>query len=486
MEFGNKSVVARRISVRKVLQRVLLPLVVLLVFPVALWAQDVEDYYARMLEEEVEVVNPVKRPVISAGVGVTHFIGEVGYTGDNLMLGSWAARLNVSTLIGKAKQTKLNVFMLYGMLEGIDYKQSLPLNTKLLNLTEERWFPNASFQTQIYELGVSVEYNFWHIFGKEKTVKPYVSLGAGLLIFTPKANYMNSDREFYHFWSDGTVRMAPEGTVGAEPVRMDRVFETDMKKANIWRLNNIPPLTAVIPVEVGLDFNISDRVALRAFTSLHYTLTDMLDGLSPAVAKFYDGAVWSTKAHDMYMYTGLSFSFDFFSEAESFIVDKAFANIADFDYEVFFSDQDNDGVVDRLDECPDTPEGVAVDSVGCPLDSDRDGIPDYLDQEVNTPVGQPVNERGQSLDEKGMTLPVGEGEAVLRKNVRLNPVSPQWSRRYDFQGKELPERLRSADLDGDGTITFEEVIRAVDDYFSGSSQLTPADIYELNAFFFTQ
>lgn len=267
---------------------------------------------------------------------------------------------------------------------------------------------------------------------------------------------------------------------------MDRVFETDMKKANIWRLNNIPPLTAVIPLEVGVDFNISDRVALRAFTSLHYTLTDMLDGLSPAVAKFYDGAVWSTKAHDMYMYTGLSFSFDFFSEAESFIVDKAFANIADFDYEVFFSDQDNDGVVDRLDECPDTPEGVTVDSVGCPLDSDRDGIPDYLDQEANTPVGQPVNERGQSLDEKGMTLPVGEGEAVLRKNVRLNPVSPQWSRRYDFQGKELPERLRSADLDGDGTITFEEVIRAVDDYFSGNSQLTPADIYELNAFFFTQ
>ena len=51
MEFGDKRVVARRMSVRKILQRVLLPLVVLLVFPVALWAQDVEDYYARMLEE---------------------------------------------------------------------------------------------------------------------------------------------------------------------------------------------------------------------------------------------------------------------------------------------------------------------------------------------------------------------------------------------------------------------------------------------------
>lgn len=129
---------------------------------------------------------------------------------------------------------------------------------------------------------------------------------------------------------------------------------------------------------------------------------------------------------------------------------------------------------------------MAVDSVGCPLDSDRDGIPDYLDQEPNTPVGQPVDEVGRSLDEKGMTLPVGQGEAVLRKNVRLNPVSPVWSRRYDFQGNKLPEKLRPADLDGDGTITFEEVIRAVDDYFSGTSELTPEDIYELNAYFFNQ
>lgn len=468
------------------LRGIILALGAIFIVPYFAGAQDVEDYYARLLEEEVEVVNPVKRPVISAGVGVTYFIGEVGYSGDSPVVGSWAARLNVSTLIGKAKQTRMNVFMMYGMLEGFDFKQSLPLNTRQLSLTEERWLPNASFQSQFYELGFSVEYNFWHLIGKEKTVKPYVSIGAGLLLFTPKANYMNENRDFYHFWEDGTVRLSPNGTPGAEPVRMDRVFETDMKKADVWRLNNIPPLTAVIPVEAGIDFHLSDRVALRAFTSLHYTFSDVLDGLSPKVAEFYDGALAATKVHDMFLYTGLSFSFDFFSEAESFIVDRAFANIEEFDYEVFFSDLDNDGVVDRLDECPDTPEGVAVDSVGCPLDSDRDGIPDYLDQEMDTPVGQPVDEHGVSLDEKGMTLPVGEGEAVLRKNVRLNPVSPIWSRRYDFQGSKLPENLRSADMDGDGSITFEEVIRAVDDYFSGNSQLQPEDIYELNAYFFNQ
>jgi OmpA-OmpF porin, OOP family len=42
-------------------------------------------------------------------------------------------------------------------------------------------------------------------------------------------------------------------------------------------------------------------------------------------------------------------------------------------------DADEDGVSDRIDKCPDTPKGVEVDALGCPIDSDNDGVPDYLD-----------------------------------------------------------------------------------------------------------
>ena len=48
-------------------------------------------------------------------------------------------------------------------------------------------------------------------------------------------------------------------------------------------------------------------------------------------------------------------------------------------------DKDKDGVWDKLDMCPDTPRGVEVDSVGCPIDSDHDGVPDYLDHCPGTP-----------------------------------------------------------------------------------------------------
>ena len=57
-------------------------------------------------------------------------------------------------------------------------------------------------------------------------------------------------------------------------------------------------------------------------------------------------------------------------------------------------DSDGDGVGDSKDKCPNTPKGVKVDSVGCPIDSDGDGVPDYLDKCPNTPKGMPVDAAG--------------------------------------------------------------------------------------------
>jgi OOP family OmpA-OmpF porin len=57
-------------------------------------------------------------------------------------------------------------------------------------------------------------------------------------------------------------------------------------------------------------------------------------------------------------------------------------------------DSDGDGVIDSLDQCPGTPQGVTVDAKGCPLDSDGDGVYDYLDKCPNTLAGAKVDSRG--------------------------------------------------------------------------------------------
>ncbi len=60
-------------------------------------------------------------------------------------------------------------------------------------------------------------------------------------------------------------------------------------------------------------------------------------------------------------------------------------------------DADRDGVYDYLDKCPETPEGIKVDKSGCPPDTDLDGVPDYLDRCPDTPKGAQVDEKGCSV-----------------------------------------------------------------------------------------
>lgn len=59
-------------------------------------------------------------------------------------------------------------------------------------------------------------------------------------------------------------------------------------------------------------------------------------------------------------------------------------------------DSDGDGVVDSMDQCPDTPKGDRVNNVGCTVvdDADRDGVVDAQDQCPETPMGAPVNAAG--------------------------------------------------------------------------------------------
>jgi len=61
-------------------------------------------------------------------------------------------------------------------------------------------------------------------------------------------------------------------------------------------------------------------------------------------------------------------------------------------------DSDGDGVVDGIDQCPDTPAGARVDAKGCPMDSDNDGVYDGIDQCPGTPAGATVDAKGCPMD----------------------------------------------------------------------------------------
>ena len=107
-------------------------------------------------------------------------------------------------------------------------------------------------------------------------------------------------------------------------------------------------------------------------------------------------------------------------------------------------DTDKDGVWDKIDMCPETPRGVAVDSVGCPVDEDHDGVPDYLDHCLGTPAAAIglVDSVGCPLDSDGDGVPDYLDEC---------PDTPKESFRI-----YLDERGCPRDSDGDGVPDYKD------------------------------
>lgn len=57
-------------------------------------------------------------------------------------------------------------------------------------------------------------------------------------------------------------------------------------------------------------------------------------------------------------------------------------------------DSDADGVIDAADLCPGSQAKARVDRAGCSLDTDKDGVPDGIDRCLATPEGQAVDASG--------------------------------------------------------------------------------------------
>lgn len=123
--------------------------------------------------------------------------------------------------------------------------------------------------------------------------------------------------------------------------------------------------------ELGLKILLTNNLSINFGGSAHLSKRDYLDDIKTGIG------------NDMYL--------------------QGFAGIT---YTLFNSvDSDGDGVPDGRDACAQTPSGIAVDLIGCPVDSDKDGVPDYLDQCPKTPEGVKVNAKGCPIDSDNDGVP---------------------------------------------------------------------------------
>jgi len=440
-------------------------LLVLLLVPALLKGQD----YDSLLQRIDTVIYPVYKPVISFSYGVVNFLGDVQNSQFTTSVGSSAAKLNVATFIDKKNYFVANFNFTKGQISGNSYSYS--------DLDR-----NLNFKTGLTSGGANLEYRFGHLFSNQALVRPYISLGLESVYFSPKGDLTDVNGLTYYYWSDGSIRDVAE--TQADPSGLlyrDYSYETDLRlrESEEFGLGDYSQWALSIPVGIGFHFRIDRRAFFSLGVSYHHTFTDFMDNVA------YEGtSIQGNKGYDSYIYSHLSIHFDLFSVPITRKVDLLYADI-EFD-PVFFDDEDGDFVLDVSDHCPGTPFGIEVDSLGCPLDRDMDGVADYLDMELDTAPGAWVDEEGTTVTEDEFLSALQlRNNAMLREDVDEYLTLILNNYRLD-SASEIPERYKALDTDGDGYISFEELLKTIDQYFDFQLDLTLDELREVNEFFFSQ
>lgn len=222
-----------------------------------------------------------------------------------------------------------------------------------------------------------------------------VSLGAGYQFASPWA------AELTYLASKPHVSFSGE-ELDEEHLRLDALYYFDRTdKAQLYSvigagasqlsLNEISEDDTLLNAGLGFKYAFNDIVALRTDMRLnHYLNSDATHGA---------------------LNMGLSFLIGGKAPA------KPVKNV----------DTDRDGIADRLDSCPGTAVGIAVDSTGCPIvvDTDKDGV-------VDTKDNCPGTKAGAKVDAKGCYILLTEDRTVALKMqfannaaTILNPNDPQ-------------------------------------------------------------
>ncbi|MBL7719802.1 MAG: hypothetical protein JNL72_13250 [Flavipsychrobacter sp.] len=283
----------------------------------------------------------------------------------------------------------------------------------------------------------------------------YGFVGIGGLAYKTYVNTMNG-QEAYNFdeilGNDPQIYENDGEIVRNLQAGMDRSYETAAEseagrsKAEFGKrgLGGIAKTFQFIPsVGGGIQIRLGRHVNLSIEDRLSIPLDDdLLDGQRWAEQVW--GSPVQTQRKDIINYLGLGFNFNIGSHKRNveplyWMNPMVYPNsqLSTGSHilfpEILLPDDDDDGITNSLDKCPNTPKGVAVDANGCPLDTDGDNVPDYKDWQLITPTEcQPVDEHGI-------------GKCPCPEDCDPKPIKPEVN----------PDNIECGDID-EGTLQFEE------------------------------
>ncbi len=367
----------------------------------------------------------ILKPTIALGTGMFAFYGDVGSQNNTY-----------SPLVSRV---------------GYELRASSPLNEWLevgvnavhgrLSVNERSMGRNLNFESRITTGGLFLAYNFHHLLNPRRPVEPYVSIGFESVEFLSKTDLFDAQGRRYNHWSDGTIRDIAENApnaIDAVEIQRDYSYESDVRETSPDGFGKYAERTFAIPVGIGAKMNLGHGFDLRFGTTMHFTRTDLIDGVTSE-------SVGSRKGDgrmDRFLYSSVSLSYAIDVTRKRSQKWKPTISTDEMDAIAMLEDEDGDGVTDWNDHCPNTPTGTAVDANGCPIDTDGDGVPDMMDDEPGTLPGAPVNARGVTLSDAELL------KAYL-SYLDSGNVTIVSSRVESFGPKGKPKVQRTGAADGD-------------------------------------
>tara|TARA_Y100000589_G_C27186483_1_gene642911 strand:+ start:506 stop:2764 length:2259 start_codon:yes stop_codon:yes gene_type:complete len=317
------------------------------------------------------------KPQVSIGTGMLTFYGDIGtnHKGYHPMVSRLATTLRLINPL--TDYLDVGFYVMFGE----------------ISANERTIGRNLNFNSNITTGGITLNYNFDHFLKKDRIADPYIHVGLESIEFLSKTDLRDKNNNIYYYWDDGTIRdMSEDDPNAGNAVELNRdyTYESDIRTINDSLFGKYPERSWGVPLEIGANLRVGNRLNFRVGTAVHFTFTDLIDGVTDLNL--------GNSRNDKMLFTHIAVSYDFNIKKKE-IPESIYPEEDPFEfYRKDTLDSDGDMVVDHADKCANTPPGVEVDIFGCPLDDDLDGVANTKDDELETPEGNPVNIRGVGLD----------------------------------------------------------------------------------------
>ncbi|MBL7952736.1 MAG: thrombospondin type 3 repeat-containing protein [Flavobacteriales bacterium] len=268
-----------------------------------------------------------------------------------------------------------------------------------LGVNERSLTRNLNFESRITTGGIQFRYNFLQLLNPKRVVEPYIMAGFESVEFLTKTDLRDASGRAYHYWSDGTIRDIDENAANAGDaveLQRDYSYESDVRESNLDGFGKYLERTWAVPVGIGARMDIGNGFDFRMGTTMHFTLTDLVDGVTDGSRDSRAGDA----RNDRFLFSSFSIGYTLPMKPAQKKAKMTPLNSEQIDQLAWMGDEDGDGVQDINDKCPYTPNGAKVDAFGCPLDGDGDGVPDHADDELNSAQGATVDPRGVTITDE--------------------------------------------------------------------------------------